>query len=266
MADEMTKAEDAATGQPELVDVVFNNQTVQVTKAHAELLREAERSLKQASNQKFEEAARLKKENEVLVAAMEEDAKWLNEHDPEEYKYYEMKSRGGKGYVGTNTTVNPAMSGDIYNPDSDVKSNAEIDSLKAEIKDLKNLISNVVEKDEKKEVQAALEAKNDLLKQRKEKVGSPVDQILTGQLKAFHADNHRAPTPNEVNEIVTNVYNAFGRKGETPPPPPTTPVTGLPKAGGNIPTSSDNEKLDFKGIDGVNKFAQALSKTMSGAR
>ena len=265
MADGNTPVAGTGDGQPELVDVVFNNQTVRVTKAHAAVLQEAERSLKQASQQKFEDAAREHKEAERISGLMEEDAIWLNAHDSSEYKSYELKSRGGRGYVGTEATVNPAMSGDMYNPDGDTKHNAEIDSLKAEMKELKTMLTGVVEKDNKQSVATALETKNDLLKKHNIKPGSTVDDVMTKQLKAFHADNNRAPSPKEVNELVQQVVSIMGKAEPSPIPPRKTDTGGTPSAGGTAPpATSTATKLDFSGPDGLKRLADDMANQLSG--
>ena len=262
MAEETAKT-GAVSGEPELVDVDFDGKKVTVTKAHAEILKETERQLRDSSRQKFEDAAKERKETEKQAALIEEDVNWLNSHDPTEYKNYELKSRGGRGYVGNDTTVNPAMSGNIYSPDDEVRSNAEIDGLKAEIKELKSQLGSVIKKDEDDAVNATLETKEKILNQFKIKQGSKMDSILTDQLYAFHAKNKRPATPNEANKLLTDVLGEFGKKAELPPEKPS--VGGTPPVGGEPPSPPPPEKLDFRGTDGMERYKEHFSQHMTDA-
>jgi len=261
MAEENTPVAGAGTepGQPELVDVVFNNQTVTVTKAHAAILQDAEKNLKQASYQKFEDAKKEREEVERIAGLMQQDADFFNTHDPSLYKQYEMLANGGRGFLGDESLVNPAMSGNIYNPDDEVKSNAVIDSLKAEVKGLKDMVNNVIQKDEKTAVTMAIDTKNDMLNEFKIKPGTTMDVILTNQLKAFHADNKRAATPNEAKAMITSVLNEMGTKTAQPPSPPSPKTGGTPPASGVPPAKPPTPKLDFRGADGFERYKEHMA-------
>lgn len=253
-------------GRPELVDVVINGETITTTPAHGEQLKTMWAGIQSGANEKFEEAKKEREEAKRISDLMAEDAAWFNTHDPSLYGQYEMKASGGRGFLGDEAHVNPAMSGDNYNPDAEVKTNAEMEALKVQVKELTDIVQAGQKVSNDSALEGAVIARDELTKDAGIRLGSPADKMVTQQMENFYYTNKRHPRKHEIKPFVDTVAELMGRKVKTPPAVKKTPSTSAtPAVAVNTPPGEAAPELDLSGPNGLERFiADAKAYTAKG--
>ena len=261
MADDIATA-GTGNGQPELVDVVINNQTITTTKAHGDILKSMWTGIQTGANQKFEDAKKEREEAKRTADFMAEDAAWFNAHDPSLYGQYELKSQGGRGFIGDESQVNPAMSGDNYNPDAEAKHTAEIAALNAKVDELSGIVKTGQQANSDSALEGAVIAREELAKDAGINLGSVADKMVTKQMENFYYTNNRHPRKHEISPMVDSVKELMGMgKSVTPPPAAITPATtpATPPASGNSPPPAAPKELDLSGPDGFQNLKNDIN-------
>lgn len=253
MADETDTTSGASenVSQTEMETITLNNRQITVPKEAAAILKEAESNLMSGYQ------SVLAKEREKVDKDLADDTDWYSTHDQQDWKKYDPKVHGGKGFTGDEsqltarkTETAPATNG--TKPTVSFGDDMRQKQLERKIEDLEKTVDYLQTSDMKRGSDQVVKDRDTLLL----KYPYADSEAVTESLRLFWVNNQRHPSAFEVEAIVKKKNDFVAVKVANAQQGMIPKKTATPSVRGTSPLPKKDKLPSLDDYDGWAKLAR----------